>query len=119
MITISNTPALLLFDSGCTHSYISYRIVRKLGLKHRILDPPLNVSTPNGDQTLVDKQVGPILMQVQGKSIVWEFVLYHLVGIDIILGMDWLSKNHAIIECRKREIILSCEDLLSGNQILF
>ena len=30
MITISDTPALLLFDSGCTHSFISYRIVRKL-----------------------------------------------------------------------------------------
>ena len=72
MITISDTPALLLFDSGCTHSYISYKLVRKLGLKPRILDPPLNVSTPNGDQTLVDKQIGPILIQVQNKSIVWD-----------------------------------------------
>ena len=45
--------------------------------------------------------------------------MYHLVRIDIILGMDWLSKNHVIIECKKREIILACVDLLSGNQILF
>ena len=93
MITISDTPALPLFDSGCTHSYISYRLVRKLGLKPKIFYPPLNVSTPNGDQTLVDKQVGPILIHVQNKSIVWDFAMYHLVGIDLILGMDWLSKK--------------------------
>ena len=87
-------------------------------MKPRILDPPLNVSTPNGDQTLVDKQVGPILMQVQNKSIVWDFAMYHLVGIDLILGMDWLSKNHAIIDCNKKKVYLA-GDMVSGKKLFF
>ena len=87
-------------------------------MKPRILDPPLNVSTPNGDQTLVDKQVGPILIQVQNKSIVWDFAMYHLVGIDLILGMDWLSKNHAIIDCNKKKVYLA-GDIASGKKLFF
>ena len=119
MISIQGISALLLFDSGCTHSFISYSMVRKLNVKPRIFSPPLIVNTPSGEKTLVDKQVGPILLDVQGKSIVWEFAMYHLVGIDIILGMDWLSQNHAIIDCKKREVYLSLEDEKEGNQILF
>ena len=63
-------------------------------------------------------QVGPILLDVQGKSIVWEFAMYHLVGIDIILGMDWLSKNHAIINCNKKKVSLA-GDMASGKKLFF
>lgn len=58
-------------------------------------------------------------MHVQGKSIVWVFALYHLLGIDLIQRMDWLSQRHAIIECYKRKVLLSREDLHEGNQIFF
>ena len=77
------------------------------------------MSTPSGEKTLVDKQVGPILLHVQGKSIVWDFVMYHLVGIDIILGMNWLSQHHAIIDCKNREVYLSLESEKEGKQIFF
>lgn len=94
MISIYDTPSLLLFGSGYTHSYMSYRLARELCLKPRMLDPPMIVGILNGSQALVDKEVGPIQIQVQNKSIVWEFALNHLVGIDLILRMDWLSKSH-------------------------
>lgn len=62
IITIYDTPNLILFDLGCIHSCLSYRLAREFGLKPRILDPPLIVSTPNDNQTLVDKQVGQVLI---------------------------------------------------------
>lgn len=43
---------------------MSYRFVRELGLKPRILDPLLIVSPLHGNQILVNKQVGTILMQI-------------------------------------------------------
>lgn len=76
---------------------MSYRLIREFGLKPRVLDRPLIVSIPNSNKTLANKEVEPFLMQVHNKSIVWEFALCHLVGIDLILEMDWLSNNHAII----------------------
>ena len=35
MISIKGVSALLLFDSGCTHSFMSYSLMRKLNLKPR------------------------------------------------------------------------------------
>lgn len=92
--------------------YISmlYRLVRELGLKHRgVLDPTLIVSTFNNNQALTDKQVRPLLMKVLNKLIVWEFHSYRIVGMDIILWMDWFSKNHVIIDCN-RKIVYSARD---------
>ena len=30
---------------------------------------------------------------------------------DLILGMDWLSKQRAIIDCDKKIVVLKCSDL--------
>ena len=30
---------------------------------------------------------------------------------DLILGMDWLSKHRAIVDCDKKTILLKCSDL--------
>ena len=30
---------------------------------------------------------------------------------DLILGMDWLSKHRAIVDCNKKIVVLKCPDL--------
>ena len=55
MISIKGVSALLLFDSGCLHSFMSYSLMCKLNLKTRTLEPPLIVNVPSGEKTLVDK----------------------------------------------------------------
>lgn len=58
-------------------------------------------------------------MYVQRKSIVWDFPMFNLLGIDVILGMDSLSQNHSIIDCKKREVYQSLESMEYGKQVLF
>ena len=36
-------------------------------------------------------------------------LLFH--EFDFILGMDWLSKHRAIVDCDKKTIVLKCSDL--------
>ena len=48
----------------------------------------------------------------------WDFVLYHLVGIDVILRMDWLERNQTIIDCEKKEIHLTLEGDIEGKRVL-
>ena len=31
---------------------------------------------------------------------------------DLILGMNWLSKHQAIVDCDKKTVLLKCSDLL-------
>ena len=30
---------------------------------------------------------------------------------DLILGMDWLSKHWAMVDCDKKTVVLKCSDL--------
>ena len=30
---------------------------------------------------------------------------------DLILGMDWLSKHRAIVDCDKKTVLLKCSDM--------
>lgn len=57
-------------------------------------------------------------MNVKGKSIVLDLVIYHLVGIDVILKMDWLSKNHIIVDCTKKNVYHSLERENEENGLL-
>ena len=34
---------------------------------------------------------------------------------DLILGMDWLSKHQAIVNCDKKTVVLKCSDLSEVN----
>lgn len=36
--------------------------------------------------------------------VVWDIMLYHLQGIDVILEMDWQDKNHGVIS------VIVCKD---------
>ena len=41
------------------------------------------------------------------------------MGLDVILGMDWLSANHILIDCNERKVLFSSledEDLLMSSQ---
>ena len=37
-------------------------------------------------------------------------IALHFYEYDLILGMDWLSKNRAIVDCDKKSVVLKCSD---------
>ncbi|KAA0061201.1 pol protein [Cucumis melo var. makuwa] len=69
--------AFVLFDSGSSHSFISSVFVQHVGLEVEPLGSVLSVSTPSGED------------------------------FDVILGMDWLSANHANIDCFGKEVVFN------------
>ena len=34
-----------------------------------------------------------------------NLVCFPLEGLDVILGMDWLSRNHVVIDCGQRRVV--------------
>lgn len=118
-ITIYNTPTLLLFDKGYIHSYMSHRLVRELSLKPRNLDPPLNVSTSNGNQTLVDNQGGPVLMKVQHKYGIG--ICYLSLGEDRCDFRNRLviEESYHYIDYNKKKVYLDRDIALSKKLFLW
>ena len=35
----------------------------------------------------------------------WDFVVFGLREFDVILGMDWLGKNQAFLDCERKRVL--------------
>ncbi|XP_027916001.1 uncharacterized protein LOC114175442 [Vigna unguiculata] len=104
---------LVLFDSGASHSFISHDCVERLGLSTRDLGCELMVSTPASGQVSTNlacvgclmEVEGRCLMEVEGRRFKVNLVCLPLEGLEVILGMDWLSINHVVLDCGRRRIV--------------
>ncbi|KAL0559513.1 hypothetical protein IC582_004126 [Cucumis melo] len=81
--------AFVLFDSGSSHSFISSVFVQYVGLEVEPLGSVLSVSTPSGE----------VLSSKEKIKACRDF--------DVILGMDWLSANHANIDCFGKKVVFN------------
>ncbi|XP_027903585.1 uncharacterized protein LOC114163474 [Vigna unguiculata] len=96
---------LVLFDSGATYSFISNVCVRRLNLVARDLGCELLVSTPSSGQVATSSVYVGCSVEVAGHRFKVNLVCLPLEGLDVILGMDWLSNNHVIIDCGRRSLV--------------
>jgi len=95
----------VLFDFGATHSFISNACVGKLNLEKRDLGCELLVSTPSSGQVATSSVCVGCLIEVASRRFKVNLVCLPLEGLDVILGMDWLSNNHVIIVCGWRNLV--------------
>nr|KYP73002.1 Transposon Ty3-I Gag-Pol polyprotein [Cajanus cajan] len=110
---------MLLFDSRASHSFISYACVAMLGVPVCDLGLRLLVSMPASASVVASELCAGCPIIVNGKKYKVNLICLPLVDIDIILGMDWLSANHILIDCANRRLIFSQEEdelLISAGQ---
>jgi hypothetical protein len=102
---INGSKALVLFDSGATCFYISSKCVAQKSLPMTPRSHPIITSSPLGDQrcTLACKGVR---IMIQGLPFTADLTVLPLEGIDIILGMDWLTAHKGVISCSPRLVTL-------------
>jgi hypothetical protein len=63
------------------------------------------VSIPVGKSMVCTKIVRKCPIHIDGRTLLADLIIFDIHRFDIILGMDWLSSNHAIIDCHHKEII--------------
>nr|KYP62558.1 hypothetical protein KK1_017096 [Cajanus cajan] len=96
---------MILFDSGASHSFISYACAELLGLPVCDLGLKLLVSTPVSASVVASELCVSCPIVVGEKKYKVNLICLPLVDIDIILGMDWLSANHILIDCANKKLI--------------
>jgi hypothetical protein len=115
MFFINNTSAVVLFDSGASHSFISTMYVGRHNLPLAMLMCQLIVSSPVGD--MPTQQLCPkVNLKIGGVEFVANLIVLESKGIDIILRMDCLSKHKVLIDCTKKSIKLTAPD---GKELEF
>ncbi|XP_073049570.1 uncharacterized protein [Primulina eburnea] len=105
-ILLNKMPAYTLFDCDVTHSFVSRRFAKKLKLQHDIISEPLRVATPASKTIETHKVYQNCKICISNQTFEVELIQLNMVEFDIILRMDWLAKNHAIVECQKKDIRL-------------
>ncbi|KAL0561144.1 hypothetical protein IC582_001564 [Cucumis melo] len=96
--------ALVLFDSGSSHSFISSAFVSHVRLEVEPLHHVLSVSTPFGECMLSKEKVKACQIEIAGHVIEVTLIVLDMLDFDVILGMDWLAANHASIDCSRKEV---------------
>ena len=97
--------AIILFDSGATHSFISAKYAKRFHINLEPMEIGVVVSTLVGKSVLCKKLVRGCPIHIKGRTLTANLIVFDMEGFDIILGMDWLSNNNAIIDCHNKEII--------------
>ncbi|KAL0556433.1 hypothetical protein IC582_004947 [Cucumis melo] len=105
--------ALVLFDSGSSHSFISSAFVSHARLEVEPLHHVLSVSTPSGECMLSREKVKACQIEIAGHVIEVTLIVLDMLDFDVILGMDWLAANHASIDCSRKEVTFNPPSMAS------
>jgi hypothetical protein len=106
---VNDTSAVVLFDFRASHSFISAAYVEKHNLPIALLRCQMIVSSPREDMPA--SQLCPkVNLKVRGVDFIANLIVLELKGIDVILGMDWLSKHKVLIDYAKKSVKLSTPD---------
>ncbi|KAA0051440.1 ty3-gypsy retrotransposon protein [Cucumis melo var. makuwa] len=99
--------AFVLFDSGSSHSFISSVFVQHVGLEVEPLGSVLSVSTPSGEVLLSKEKIKACRVEIANHMLDVTLLVLDMQDLDVILGMDWLSANHANIDCFGKEVVFN------------
>jgi hypothetical protein len=103
IFSVLNYHAVILFYSGASHSFISAKFSAKCQLPFHHTNGSIMIATPGGRVSTyqLNRQV-PIKL----GSIIFRttLLIMGLESMDIILGTDWLSWHHALIDVTTRAI---------------
>jgi hypothetical protein len=109
MFVASPHPATLLFNSGASHSFISSSFVVEHSMPIATMKHTLLVSSPGGEMRA--NHICPaISISIRGVDFPSNLILLDSKGIDIILGMYWLSKYDRVIQCSRKAVKLTKKD---------
>jgi hypothetical protein len=106
IILVNNNGAIVLFDSGASHSFVATNFVQKYNLPLVMLKNRMIVSSPGGDMH-ARHVCSKVSIHIRGVESLANLIVLESNGIDVILRMDWLSKHKGMINCAKKAVNLT------------
>ncbi|GJZ31623.1 putative reverse transcriptase domain-containing protein, partial [Tanacetum coccineum] len=105
--------AYMLFDSGADRSFVSNTFSTLLDIIPYALDVSYAVELADGRTSETNTVLRGCTLGLLGHPFNIDLMPIDLGSFDVIIGMDWLAKNHAVIVCDEKIV-----RILYGNEIL-
>ena len=99
IISILDHDLYTLVDPGATHSFASKHFLDPFQIKTHPLEGRMRVSLPAGDPLFTDSRV-----LIEGQEFPVDLIALDIRDFDVVLGMDWLSRHRATLDCYKKEV---------------
>ena len=99
-----------LIDLGSTYSYIFIEhVFDKIPVVEQ-LTYDMHVTSPLGHNISVNSVYRNCPIVIQAREFLADLIAIPFREFDLIMGMDWLSKHRAIIDCGQKTVVLRCSD---------
>ena len=95
-----------LIDPGSTHSYVCTNIPNLGNLSRSETEYEILVTNPLGHNVIVNKVYKDCPIKIREYEFLGDLIELSFREFDVILGMDWLSRHRAIVDCRMKRVTL-------------
>ncbi|XP_012833434.1 PREDICTED: uncharacterized protein LOC105954306 [Erythranthe guttata] len=106
-VLILGRPVYALIDSGSTHSFISSDACVRFGLLPTQVSHEYRISMPSGEEMITNKIVKDCPIQIQSQPMRFDLIVLTIENFELIMGMDWLTKFKAQINCALKTVSFS------------
>ena len=103
---VKSFTAIVLFDTGASHSYISRGFVDKYKLPTKVPRTPMLVRSP-GAEYKASRGCFQVPLSIGRHVFRSDLIILESQGLDVILGMDWLLMYGGNIDCASKSILLT------------
>ncbi|GJU92189.1 putative reverse transcriptase domain-containing protein [Tanacetum coccineum] len=110
---LNNRYALILFDTGADRSFVSTAFSSLIGIIPTTLDHGYDVELADGRIIWVNTLIRGCTLNFLNHPVNIDLMPVEMGSFDVIIGMDWLSKYHAVIFCDEKIVHVPF-----GNEIL-
>jgi hypothetical protein len=101
--SINHQPVIIPFDSGATYSFINQKYGTKIGLDIYPTNGAYMITTPGG--TISSNQIyRKVPIQLGSHLIKTNLLLLDLEGMDVLLGMDWMTRHIVSLDISSRAV---------------
>ncbi|GKE66992.1 putative reverse transcriptase domain-containing protein [Tanacetum coccineum] len=112
--SLNNHFATVLFDFGADFIFISIKFAPLLNVKPSIVSLVYVIEVANGKKEEVDRIIRDCKLELGNSLFTIDLIPLGHGSFDVIVGMDWLSKNKAEIVCHEKVVRIPLE----GGKIL-
>ncbi|GKF10437.1 putative reverse transcriptase domain-containing protein, partial [Tanacetum coccineum] len=101
---LNNCYASMLFDSGANRSFVSSTFSDFLDVAPSTLDTSYAVELADGRISETNVVLRGYTLGLLGHSFDIDLIPIELGSFNVIIGMDWLAKYHALIVCDEKVV---------------
>jgi len=106
MFLVNHHPIVVLFDSGASHSFMSPTFASQYNQKVVTIEKGGYCISVAGSQISTNQIVREVRILISNREYTVDLVVLPGLGIDVILGMKWMSGHGVLIDTSTRVIML-------------